>query len=97
MVQKEILENSEGVSRLFLALANDKRVQIIIHLLNGEESVGALADRIGLSQSALSQHLSKLRAQQLVATRRDGQVIYYSMKDDRVSELFECIRRNYYG
>ncbi len=97
MTKDKILKNSESVSQLLLALANEKRVQIICHLLNGEESVGALAEKVGLSQSALSQHLSKLRAQELVITRRHGQVIYYSLKDERIRKLFKNLGTSYFS
>ncbi|MNT69418.1 putative HTH-type transcriptional regulator YgaV [compost metagenome] len=50
-------------------------------------AVGALANKVGLSQSALSQHLSKLRAQNLVSTRRDAQTIYYSSSSDAVMRI----------
>lgn len=66
-------------AKRFLALfSNEKRLQIISHLAVGETSVGNLADFVGLSQSAISQHLAKLRAAGVVTTRRDKQTIYYS-------------------
>lgn len=57
------------------------------HLANEELSVGAIAERVDLSQSALSQHLAKLRNMDLVQTRRDRQMIYYSCNSERVREL----------
>ena len=61
------------------ALANAKRLQIMYILsVDGETSVGSLASQIALSQSALSQHLAKLRQAKLVSTRREAQTIYYS-------------------
>lgn len=54
--------------------------------------VGELAQVVGLSQSALSQHLAKLRAKGLVSTRRDAQVIYYSVKSDRVHLILSMLK-----
>jgi ArsR family transcriptional regulator, virulence genes transcriptional regulator len=56
-------------------------------------SVGAIAEKVLLSQSALSQHLAKLRALDLVETRRDRQMIYYSCKSDAVRELLKMLDR----
>jgi len=58
-------------------MANPKRLLILCHLLGRELSVGELSEKVGLAQSPLSQHLSKLRALRLVAARRDGQSIHY--------------------
>ena len=70
---------------------NLARVEVIEealgHLQSGEMSVGAIAQKISLSQSALSQHLAKLRKFKEVDTRRDRQTIYYSCKSDAVSTL----------
>ncbi|MNE89909.1 putative HTH-type transcriptional regulator YgaV [compost metagenome] len=68
-------------------MANPKRLLILDSLVKEEMAVGALANKVGLSQSALSQHLSKLRAQNLVSTRRDAQTIYYSSSSDAVMRI----------
>lgn len=74
---------------LFLAaFANGKRVQIMCELLQSELPVGIIARKVGLSQSALSQHLSRLRSLRLVNTRRDKQTIYYSCTSEQVRRLF---------
>lgn len=75
------------------ALANAKRIKILDILLDGERSVGTLADMVSLSQSALSQHLAKLRAQELVKTRRDGQTIYYSINGHSATEALDLLTR----
>ncbi len=76
----------------FLALmGNEKRLAIMSHLLNAEMSVGAIAEKVDLSQSALSQHLAKLRASGLVQTRRDRQMIYYSCQSDAVRKLLRML------
>lgn len=61
------------------------------HLIEGEMAVGAIAEKIGLSQSALSQHLAKLRAVDLVNTRRDRQKIYYSCGSDEARALIRTL------
>ncbi|QRM56997.1 metalloregulator ArsR/SmtB family transcription factor [Sinorhizobium sp. BG8] len=77
------------------AMANPKRLLILQTLVEGEVAVGALAHRVGLSQSALSQHLSKLRAQNLVTTRRDAQTIYYSSKSEAVLTILAALDKIY--
>jgi DNA-binding transcriptional ArsR family regulator len=63
--------------------------------VNQEMAVGVLANQVGLSQSALSQHLSKLRAQNLVTTRRDAQTIYYSSSSDAVLKVLKTLTEIY--
>lgn len=87
----KLVENAEQASAYLSALANAKRIHILSILVEGEQSVGALASLVGLSQSALSQHLAKMRAISLVETRRDGQTIYYSLACDLTPQLFDLL------
>lgn len=80
----KLVGRAEDASALLSAMSNTKRLVILCKLVPGEMAVGALAEEVGLSQSALSQHLAKLRARQLVKTRRDAQTIYYSVASDHV-------------
>lgn len=73
------------------ALANQKRLLILCNLVEGEIAVGALAEKVGLSQSALSQHLAKLKALNLVQTRRSAQTIYYSSPNLQVHKLLTTL------
>ena len=74
-------------------LANEKRLLVLCQLaLAGEMSVGALAEAVGLSQSALSQHLARLRVDGLVAARREAQVLHYRISDPRVEKLLQALR-----
>ena len=66
---------------LLRALANERRLMILCRLADGERSVGDLQSLLGLSQSALSQHLAVLRQESIVATRREGQTIRYRIAD----------------
>ena len=76
---------------LLSLLANRHRLMVMCYLIDGEKTVGDLLARGNLSQSALSQHLSKLREAQLVTTRRDGQRIHYSIASDEAQALIELL------
>ena len=90
------LENRVGrLTALLRALGNDQRLLILCHLAEGELSVGALHQRLDLSQSALSQHLAKLRDGDLVQTRREGQLIHYSLPDGPVRALMATLHQLY--
>lgn len=95
MKMRTLSENSASAAALLSALANPKRLLILCNLVNGEVPVGVLANQVGLSQSALSQHLSKLRAQKLVRTRRDAQTIYYSSNSAQVLTLLGALESLY--
>ncbi len=86
-----LLANADPAADLLTAMANSKRLSILCNLVEGEITVGALAEKMGLSQSALSQHLSKLRALDLVNTRRDAQTIYYSCNDPKVIKILKTL------
>ncbi len=91
----DLTANANVAAALLSAMANPKRLLILCNLVKGEIPVGALATEVGLSQSALSQHLSKLRAQKLVKTRRDAQTIYYSSTSDQVIRILETLTQIY--
>lgn len=78
-------------SRLLKALGNEKRLEILYNLLEKELNVGELEKIVGLSQSALSQHLAILRVENIVKTRRAAQTIYYSIKSDKVIKVLNFI------
>jgi len=67
----------------------------LCHLLDGEKSVGRLAELVGLSPAALSQHLARMRDQRLVEARRDGQTIYYRVASRELREILETLYRLY--
>lgn len=91
MISKELVRNADKAAEFLTLLGNGKRLAIMSHLLEGELSVGAIAEKVSLSQSALSQHLAKLRSMNLVETRRDRQMIYYSCKSVAVRRLFMAL------
>lgn len=88
---KKLEDQSHSASALLKALANEKRLMIVCILVNGEKNVGELEGVIGLSQSALSQHLARLRRDGVVDTRREAQTIYYKIKNPAVPKLLECL------
>lgn len=91
----EMEAKAEEASRVLTAMANPKRLLTLCYLLEGEKSVGALAEAVDLAQAALSQHLSKMRALGLVETRRDGQTIYYRLASAEVRAILETLYRLY--
>ena len=84
-------------AQLLKLLANDQRLTVLCRLSGGEMSVSQLGEHVDLKQSALSQHLAKLRAEGLVATRRDGQTIYYRLLDPIAERLIGVLCELYGG
>ncbi|MGV1846281.1 MULTISPECIES: ArsR/SmtB family transcription factor [unclassified Rhizobium] len=81
----------EQKSTFLSAMANEQRLRVLDILTRGEMPVGALADMIGLSQSALSQHLAKLRSAHMVKTRRDAQTVYYTVNSESVRKVLALL------
>lgn len=75
------------VAELFGAFSDTSRVRIISVLAKGEQNVGALAELVGLSPSAVSHHMRALRHMRLVQTRKNGRQVFYRL-DDHVAALF---------
>ncbi len=83
---------AEETAAILALLANSRRLIILCKLMQaGERTVGALAQDVGLSQSALSQHLALMRAENLVGTRREAQTIHYRIIDGRVTKLLAAL------
>jgi DNA-binding transcriptional ArsR family regulator len=87
--------NADAAARLLKTLANDQRLRVLCFLFDEELSVGEINERVELSQSALSQHLAKLRAEGIVTTRRDAQTIYYSLADGAVRQIIATLHDIY--
>ncbi len=77
------------LAELFRALSDTSRVRIIAALLEGEVNVSALAELVGISESAVSHQLRTLRQMRLVRARKQGREVYYSLDDDHVVDLFQ--------
>lgn len=86
---------ADQASELLKALANRHRLMIICQLLEGERSVGELAAFLTIRDSTVSQHLALLRKDGLVAARRDGQTIWYSIASGPARELVQTLYRVY--
>jgi DNA-binding transcriptional ArsR family regulator len=82
---------ADRASELLKALANRHRLLIVCQLVEGERSVGELAAFLGIRDSTVSQHLALLRKDGLVAARRDGQTIWYSISSPPARELLEAL------
>src|SRR6478672_8165750 len=82
------------VASILRALANERRLMILCRLVEcGEDNVSSLAETVWLSQSALSQHLAKMREEGLVAFRRESQTIWYRIDDPRTEQLLATLHR----
>ncbi|MGE5537602.1 MAG: ArsR/SmtB family transcription factor [Gemmatimonas sp.] len=90
-----LADKAAEAARLLEALANPRRLATLCRLAQGERTVGELAAAEGLSLSALSQHLGKLREEGLVTTRREGQTIHYRLADPRVRKIIEVLHREF--
>jgi ArsR family transcriptional regulator, virulence genes transcriptional regulator len=88
---KRLEKNAHKASNLLAAMANTSRLMILCQLADGEKSVSDLQPMIGLSQSALSQHLAVLRSKHLVRTRRAGQSIYYSLSSGEAASIMHTL------
>ena len=84
-------DQAVAASNLLKAMCNENRLLILCQLVRGEKTVGELEEVIGLSQSALSQHLAVLRQNGLVKTRRSAQSIYYSLCGEEPNAVIETL------
>jgi DNA-binding transcriptional ArsR family regulator len=92
----EFTARAGEVAEVLKALASRPRLMVLCKLVEcGEIRVGELADEVGLSQSALSQHLARMREEGLVAFRRDGQQLFYRIDDPRCEALLVTLHRLY--
>lgn len=91
-------QKATAAGNLLRILANERRLLIVGELVREREvNVGALARTVGLSQSALSQHLAKMRAAGVVAYRRDGPTVWYRLATPQITELLGTLNRLFAG
>lgn len=95
MVKKQDIDSLLQAADMLKLLSNPRRLAILCHLVEGEMSVGKLTEVVDLSQSALSQHLSKLRKLGLVSTRREKQTIYYSLTSSEGEAIIDVLHQLY--
>jgi ArsR family transcriptional regulator len=82
------------VADILRTLANERRLMILCKLVEwGEGNVSGLAEAVGLSQSALSQHLARMREEGLVTFRRESQTLWYRIADPRIEQLFATLHK----
>ncbi len=87
---------SQDLVPVLKLLANQKRLLVLCRLAAvGETPASALAQAVGLSRSAVSQHLTRLRKEGLVAFRRDGQTVFYTLSGDRTARLLHALKDIY--
>jgi DNA-binding transcriptional ArsR family regulator len=87
----ELQSNAQRAAALLKSMSNPSRLLVLCQLSEGEKSVGELERAVGVSQSALSQHLALLRHQNIVKTRRQGQTIYYSIAGDEAPAILATL------
>lgn len=91
----ELAKNAESVASILKMLSNPSRLLILCCIAEQELTVSDINEKVELSQSALSQHLAKLRESQLVKTRRESQTIYYEIADPRIIDLLQLLREKF--
>ncbi|MDX1785912.1 ArsR/SmtB family transcription factor [Roseovarius sp. ZX-A-9] len=86
-----MMRNACEASNFLKAISHEGRLMILCHLATGEKSVTELERLLSARQAAVSQQLSRLRSEGLVTPRREGKVIYYSLKDRRAVQILEVV------
>jgi len=93
---RELEAKSAMAAQMLKLIANERRLLILCRLaVEREMSVGALAKAVRLGQSALSQHLAKMRDEGVLATRRDAQTVFYRIADRNVSQVLKLLKEIY--
>jgi ArsR family transcriptional regulator len=82
---------------IFQALGHPTRVAVVEHLRYGEMSVGRLCEKVGVEQANISQHLAVLRNKHIVETRRDGNQVFYRLRDPLLGEALEKLREYFFA
>ncbi len=91
VVANEMIDKAEAASSFLKALSHEGRLMILCHLSTGEKTVTELENLLSSRQAAVSQQLARLRLEGLVACRREGKAIYYSLADDRARRTIALI------
>lgn len=95
-VDVEIMQQAaDEACELLKALSNRHRLLILCQLIEGEKSVGQLAEMLGIRDSTTSQHLALLRRDRLIAGRRDGQTIWYRIESEEARKVLEVLYATY--
>ena len=92
---KAMRKHAGDAASMMRALSHEARLLVLCELVGGERTAGELVERSGLSQSARSQHLAKLRDENFVATRREAQSIFYRIADPKAARLLGVLHEIY--
>jgi ArsR family transcriptional regulator len=84
-------------AEIFQALAHPTRIAVVELLRDGEMSAGQLIDKLGLEQANASQHLAVLRSKQVVVRRKEGNQVFYSLRDPVLIEVLDILKRYFYS
>src|SRR5216117_2628604 len=84
-------------AEIFQALAHPTRIAIVEKLRNGEMSAGKLIEQLGLEQANASQHFAVLRGKQIVVSRKEGNQVFYSLRDPVLIEVLDILKRYFYA
>lgn len=88
-----LVKECEDAARVLRALAHPQRLQILCHLADAEVPVGELGRRCRASQSAISQFLARMKSEGIVASRREGNSVYYRILDKKVKKLIRAMHK----
>ncbi len=91
----ELKDIASEASDFLKQLANEQRLMILCHLIDGERSVSQLQELLGLEQSSISQHLARLRTQGIITARRNSRQKYYSITDEKVLQVIGLLHSMY--
>lgn len=91
----ELARNARDAAEGLKALAHPTRLLAVCHIGEGERTVGELEAHLETTQSNVSQHLAKLRDREILATRKDGNQVFYRIKDRKVLNLIASLQALY--
>lgn len=94
-MMERLQDRAGDAAALLSMLSNEKRLLMLCRLVSGEATVGELVELTGLAGSAVSQHLARLKADGLVASRKDGLHVHYRLGDDRASRVIAVLKDIY--
>ena len=92
---EKMQDSARSASDLLKLLGHPDRLMVLCQLKMGEQSVGELSETVGIKQSALSQHLARMRHMGVVESRRDAQTIYYSITGEKVTQVVALLYELY--
>ena len=81
----------DRAAQFLKSIAHRDRLKVLCGLLDGEQTVATIEEQVGASQSAVSQHLARLKLEGILAARREGRQIYYSISDPTVRDLIKLL------